>query len=60
MPPLSYKMGQLEISRLRSTAEQQMGSDFDIKGFHDTLLTNGAMPLPLLAEAVDEWINASG
>lgn len=52
---LAYKMGQLEIMRLRSEAEQEMGSLFDIKGFHDTLLTNGAMPLPLLSEAVEEW-----
>jgi uncharacterized protein (DUF885 family) len=56
---LAYKMGQLEISRLRSKAEQEMGSQFDIKGFHDTLLTKGAMPLPLLAEVVDEWIGAA-
>lgn len=54
---LAYKIGQLEIRRLRSKAEQEMGSQYDIKGFHDTLLTNGAMPLPLLAEAVDEWIS---
>lgn len=52
---LSYKMGQLEIMRLRSKAEAEMGDDFDIKGFHDTLLIHGAMPLPLLANAVDEW-----
>lgn len=57
---LSYKMGQLEIRRLRSKAEQEMGSHFDIKGFHDTLLTNGAMPLPMLAQTVDEWISEAG
>ena len=57
---LAYKMGQLEIMRLRSKAEQELGQRFDIKGFHDTLLTHGAMPLPLLAEAVEDWIEASG
>ena len=54
---LAYKMGQLEIMRLRSEAEQKLDESFDIKGFHDTLLTHGAMPLPLLAEAVEDWID---
>jgi uncharacterized protein (DUF885 family) len=53
---LSYKLGQLEIMRLRSDAEDRMGEGFDIKGFHDTMLVNGAMPLPMLNTAVDEWI----
>ena len=53
---LSYKMGQLEIMRLRDEAEKRLGDRFDIKGFHDTMLTGGAMPLPLLAEAVEDWI----
>ncbi len=56
---LAYKMGQLEILRLRSSAEQKLGGKFDIKGFHDTLLTHGAMPLPLLAETVEDWIELS-
>ncbi len=55
---LSYKMGQIEIMRLRRDAEQRLGDVFDIKGFHDTMLTNGAMPLPLLADAVDDWIES--
>jgi uncharacterized protein (DUF885 family) len=55
---LSYKMGQIEIMRLRRHAEQRLGDVFDIKGFHDQLLTNGAMPLPLLADAVDDWIES--
>ena len=53
---LAYKMGQLEIFRLRSEAEQRLGDRFDIKGFHDTMLVHGAMPLPLLAGAVEEWV----
>lgn len=56
---LSYKMGQLEIHRLRAQSEAALGTSFDIKGFHDTMLTNGAMPLPMLAETVDEWIATS-
>lgn len=53
---LSYKMGQLEIKRLRAETEQRLGHRFDIKDFHDTMLTHGAMPLPLLQEAVEESI----
>ncbi|MGH8944597.1 MAG: DUF885 domain-containing protein [Acidimicrobiia bacterium] len=53
---LSYKMGQLEIMRLRREAESRLGDRFDIKGFHDSLLVHGAMPLPTLAETVEEWI----
>jgi uncharacterized protein (DUF885 family) len=53
---LSYKMGQIEILHLRRDAELRLGDVFDIKGFHDTMLTNGAMPLPLLADAVEDWI----
>ncbi len=57
---LSYKMGQLEIMRLRAEAERRLGNDFDIKGFHDTLLTSGAMTLPLLADVVESWIDSGG
>lgn len=53
---LSYKMGQIEIMRLRDEAKNRLGADFDIKGFHDTMLVNGAMPLPMLESAVDDWI----
>lgn len=56
---LSYKMGQLEIARLREESEKRLGAAFDIKGFHDTMLVNGAMPLPMLGEAVEEWITSA-
>lgn len=55
---LSYKMGQIEIMRLRQDAERRLGAGFDIKGFHEVMLTNGAMPLPLLEEAVETWIDS--
>jgi uncharacterized protein (DUF885 family) len=42
--------------RLRADAEQRLGASFDIKGFHDTLLTSGAMTLPLLADVVESWV----
>ncbi len=53
---VSYKIGQLEISRLRRHAESELGDRFDIKGFHDQMLTHGAMPLPMLTTTVEEWI----
>jgi uncharacterized protein (DUF885 family) len=55
---LSYKMGQLEIMRLREEAEQALGARFDIKGFHDTMLVHGAMTLPMLAVSVEDWVEA--
>lgn len=36
-----------------------MGAQFDIKGFHDTMLVNGAMPLPMLATAVEDWLSST-
>ena len=56
---LSYKMGQLEITRLRSDAESRLGARFDIKAFHDVMLVSGAMTLPLLGEVVDDWIGSA-
>lgn len=47
---LSYKMGQLEIMSLRAEAEAALGGAFDIKAFHDVMLANGAMTLPMLRE----------
>jgi uncharacterized protein (DUF885 family) len=55
---LSYKMGQLEIMRLRADAERRLGSAFDIKSYHDVLLVSGAMTLPLVAEVVEGWIDS--
>ncbi|MFZ0012950.1 MAG: DUF885 domain-containing protein [Acidimicrobiia bacterium] len=55
---LSYKMGQIEIMRLRDESRKRLGAAFDIKGFHDTMLVNGAMPLPMLTTAVDEWVGS--
>ena len=53
---LSYKMGQIEISRLRSHAESELGSRFDIVGFHDALLTSGSVTIPVLSGLVEDWI----
>ena len=53
---LGYKIGQLEISRLRREAESALGSKFDVKKFHRVVLTNGELPLSVLAIQVREWI----
>jgi prolyl oligopeptidase len=53
---LAYKIGQLEISKLRSEAEAALGDRFDIRAFHDHLLTEGSLPLSMLAERMRAWI----
>jgi len=53
---LAYKLGQLEIVRLRRKAEQALGSRFDVRDFHDAVLRNGALPLDLLEPQVDAYI----
>ncbi len=54
---LAYMIGRLEIQRMRSDAEAALGSSFDIKGFHDTVLGSGLMPLPVLDRVVKEWVD---
>ncbi|MCX2794172.1 DUF885 domain-containing protein [Microbulbifer thermotolerans] len=52
----SYKIGMLKILELREQAKQQLGDKFDIRGFHDTVLGGGALPLPMLEKRVNAWI----
>ena len=56
---LSYGLGRLEIRRLRAFAEQRLGARFDIRAFHDHVLENGAVPLPLLRAAIEQWVKSS-
>lgn len=53
---LSYKMGQLTIRELRTQAEQRLGEKFDIRDFHDAVLSQGTLPLELLKDVVTESI----
>ena len=53
---LAYKIGEREIRRLRADAEKKLGSKFDVKAFHDMVLSGGAVSLPVLREQVDGWI----
>ncbi len=53
---LAYKIGQLKISAIRAKAEKTLGSGFDIRGFHDEVLRDGALPLDLLEAKMDAWM----
>lgn len=52
----AYKIGMLKIVELRAKAKQQLGDKFDIREFHDVVLTNGAVPLNVLEDMVNDYI----
>ena len=51
-------MGELKIRELRARAEQALGPRFDVRAFHDAVLANGSVPLPVLEEQIDAYIAA--
>ena len=51
----AYKVGQLKIIELRQRAMDRLGPRFDIRKFHDVVLTNGALPLTILERVVEDW-----
>jgi uncharacterized protein (DUF885 family) len=53
---LAYKLGQLEILKLRETAKSELGTGYDIRAFHDEILNGGALPLDVLDARVTAWI----
>ncbi len=53
---LAYKVGQLRILTLRERAERRLGDEFDIRAFHDELLGGGALPLDILEQRMDAWL----
>ena len=55
---LAYKLGQLEILKLRARAEQELGSSYDIRAFHDEILNGGSLPMDVLDARVTAWIKS--
>jgi uncharacterized protein (DUF885 family) len=54
----AYKIGVIKILELREKAKKQLGNKFDIRQFHEVVLTNGAIPLDVLQELVDRWVKS--
>lgn len=52
----AYKIGMIKILELREQAEEALGDKFDIRGFHDTVLGGGAVPLQILERRVQQWV----
>jgi uncharacterized protein (DUF885 family) len=57
---LAYKAGQLEMLRLRAEAQAQLGARFDIRAFHDAVLSHGAISLTSLRGVVQAWAGSAG
>jgi uncharacterized protein (DUF885 family) len=55
---VAYKLGQLEILKLRQRAQTELGDKYDIRAFHDEILNGGALPLDVLEARVTAWIAA--
>lgn len=55
---LGYKIGQLELLKLRQKAKQALGASFDLRAFHDLVLDDGPVTLPILRKKVDAWLAA--
>ena len=57
---LAYKLGQLEILKLREEARSKLGSKFDLRAFHDEIVGDGPLPLDVLDAQVEGWIGRQG
>jgi uncharacterized protein (DUF885 family) len=54
----AYKIGMLKIQELREKAKKQLGAKFDLRQFHEVILTNGPVPLDILEELVNRWVKS--
>ena len=54
----AYKIGELEILRLRAKTQQALGARFSMREFHNAVLRIGSVPLDVLGQAIDEWMAA--
>ncbi|MBT4164883.1 MAG: DUF885 family protein, partial [Porticoccaceae bacterium] len=52
----AYMLGMLEIRRLRDFSERELADNFDLSGFHDRILENGSMTLPMTEKAILLWV----
>lgn len=52
----SYKIGMMKILDMREKARSELGDRFDIRGFHDTVLGGGGLPLEILERRVNAWV----
>jgi len=57
---LAYKMGELKLWELRAKAQHALGERFELRDFHDAVMANGSIPLPVLERQIDEYIAAAG
>jgi uncharacterized protein (DUF885 family) len=55
---LGYKIGEHTIRELRAEAEKRLGARMDLRAFHDTLLEEGHMPLSMMRQRMEAWIDA--
>jgi len=54
-----YKIGHVELLRLRAAAQSRLGARFDLRGFHEAVLEGGAMPLEVLERVINDWVKRS-